>query len=126
MKYLFVFITPILLMLPLQGVPFSKLDVAFDQKNAETIVSYTKDKVLLNILGKEGIYSKSQAVLVLKDFFNGKGTTSFNYTFKSSESETDTFAIGSLQCSSAKYRITMHFKAVNSEYKIESITIEKD
>ena len=126
MKFIFLLITTLLLILPLQGVPYAKLDAAFDQKNAEAIVSLTREKVLMNIMGKEGIYSKSQAILVLKDFFNGKGTSNFNFTFKGSESDSDTFAIGSLVCGGTKYRITTHFKSTDGESKIESITIEKD
>ncbi|MCO5259221.1 MAG: DUF4783 domain-containing protein [Crocinitomicaceae bacterium] len=126
MKFIYVFITTILMILPLQGVPYAKLDAAFDQKNAESIVALAKEKVLLNILGKEGVYSRSQALLVLKDFFNNKGASNFSYTFKSSESETDTFAIGNLSCNNVKHRVTIHFKATENDYKIESITIEKE
>lgn len=127
MSLIYAFITSIVLLIPQQqGVPYSKLDVAFDQSNADAIVSCAKDKVLLNVLGKEGAYSKSQAVLVLKDFFNGKSSGSFNFTFKGNESSTGTFAIGSYVCGGAKYRITLHFKNAGDGFKIESITIEKD
>ncbi len=127
MNLIYAFITSIVLLIPQQqGVPYSKLDVAFDQSNADAIVSCAKDKVLLNVLGKEGAYSKSQAVLVLKDFFNGKSGGSFNFTFKGNESATGTFAIGSYVSGGAKYRITLHFKNAGDGFKIESITIEKD
>lgn len=127
MNFIYTLITVIALMSPLQqGVPYAKLDTAFDKKNAEAIVAHAKDKVLINVLGKEGAYSKSQAVLVLKDFFSGKQNGTFNFTFKGNESPAGTFAIGNYGCSGTKYRITMHFKAIGDEYKIESITIEKD
>lgn len=127
MNLIYVLITTIVLISPFQqGVPYAKLDTAFDQKNAEAIVSHSRDKVLINILGKEGAYSKSQAVLVLKDFFTGKPNGNFNFTFKGTESPSGTFAIGNYSCGSTKYRITMHFKHSGEDYKIESITIEKD
>lgn len=127
MNLIYALITSIILLAPLQqGVPYSKLDSAFDQRNADAIVGLAKDKVLINVLGKEGAYSKSQAILVLKDFFNGKPAGSFNFTFKGSNSAAGTFAIGSYSCSGTQYRVTMHFKICGEEYKIESITIEKD
>ena len=125
MNFVFALIT-VLLLSPQQGVPYSKLDSAFDQSNAEAIVSLAKDKVLINIQGKEGVYSKSQATLVLKEFFTGKSAGSFNFTFKGNESESGTFAIGSYTAGGTKYRVTTHFKNPGDGFKIESITIEKD
>lgn len=127
MNLIYTLITAIVLISPFQqGVPYAKLDAAFDQKNADAIVAHARDKVLINVLGKEGAYSKSQAVLVLKDFFSGKPNGNFNFTFKGTDSPSGTFAIGNYGCGNTKYRVTMHFKAAGDEYKIESITIEKD
>lgn len=111
---------------PEQGIPYSKIDAAFDQKNAEAIVSLSKDKILINILNKEGAYSKSQAVLVLKDFFTNKANCQFNFTFKGNVTNGATFAIGNYSCGTTNFRVTMHFKNCGDDYKIESITIEKD
>lgn len=127
MNLIYAIITTIVLGIPLQqGIPYAKLDAAFDQKNAEAIVGLAKEKVLINILGKEGAYSKSQAILVLKDFFNGKSNGSFNFTFKGNDSPSGTFAIGCYSCGTNKYRVTIHFKNTDDGSKIESITIEKD
>jgi hypothetical protein len=109
-----------------QGVPYSAIDTAFDQKNAEAVVNFAREKVLINVLGKEGAYSKSQAVLVLKDFFANKSNTNFNFTFKGNESSSGAFAIGSYTSSAGKFRVTIHFKNAGDDFKIESITIEKD
>lgn len=127
MNFIYALITTIIILSPFQqGVPYSKLDSAFDQKNADAIVSISKDKVLMKILGKEGAYSKSQAILILKEFFSDKSNGSFNFTFKGTDSSSGTFAIGSFSSGSNKYRVTIHFSNVSNEYKIESITIEKD
>lgn len=127
MKFIIILLSSLIILTPAQqGVPYVKLDAAFDQKNAESIVAMAKDKVMVNILGKEGAYSRQQAILVLKDFFNGKNTGTFNFTFKGNESENGTFAIGHFIHGTTKYRVTMHFKLVTDGYRIESITIEKD
>lgn len=127
MNLIYAFITTVIMLSPLQqGVPYSKLDVAFDQNNADAIVALSRDKVLINIMGKEGAYSKSQAVLVLKDFFNGKANGNFTFTFKGNESPTGTFAIGSYISGGVKYRVSLHFKNAGDGFKIENITIEKD
>lgn len=108
-----------------QAIPHAKLEQAFEQNNADAIVNLSKDKLLLNIIGTEGAYSKSQAVLVLKDFFNKKPGNSFDFMFKGEESNDGSFAIGNYISKGEKYRVTVHFKRISGEYKIESLSIEK-
>jgi len=108
-----------------QSIPHAKLEQAFEQNNADVIVSLSKDKVLINIQGTEGAYSKSQATLVLKDFFNKKPGNSFDFMFKGEESSDGSFAIGNYTSKSEKFRVTVHFKKLSGEYKIESLSIEK-
>ncbi len=110
---------------PEQAAPYSKVEAAFEQNNAEAIVAMSKDKVLINILGTEGAYSKSQAILVIKDFFTKKPGNSFDFMFKGEESPEGSFAIGSYTSKSEKFRITLHFKKIGSDFKIESLSVEK-
>lgn len=127
MNFIYAFLTSLVMLLPNQtGIPYAKIDTAFDQNNAEVIISQSREKVLINVLGKEGAYSKSQAILVLKEFFNGKNGSNFSYTFKGTESSSGTFAIGNYTSGTTKYRITLHFKNNGDDFKIESINIEKD
>jgi len=110
---------------PAQTLPYSKLVSAFEQNNADAIVALSKDKVLINILGTEGAYSKSQAVLVLKDFFTKKPGNSFDFIFKGQESSEGSFSIGTYTSKSEKFRVTIHFKKIGGDFKIESLSIEK-
>ena len=126
MGILYAFFTAFALSIaPQQSIPYAKLDAAFDQNNSQAIVGLAKDKVLVNILGTEGAYSRSQAELVLKDFFTKKPNGSFDFIFKGQESSDGSFAIGNYVSGGSKYRVTLHFKNVNGTYRIESITIEQ-
>lgn len=109
----------------LQTVPYSKVEAAFEQNNADAVVSLAKDKVLINILGTEGAYSKSQAVLVVKDFFTKKPGNSFDFMFKGEQSNEGSFAIGTYTSKGEKFRVTLHFKKIGAEFKVESLSIEK-
>lgn len=106
-------------------IPYSSIEKAFIANNANDIVALGKDKILLNVLGKEGAYSKSQATLVLKDFFSKKPGNSFKFIFKGKESADGSFAIGSYESKSESFRVTIHFKKESGDFKIESLTIEK-
>lgn len=126
MSFLYVFLTSIVLSLTAQSdVPYTSIEKAFITHDASDIVSLGKDKMLINIQGKEGAYSQSQANLVLKDFFTKKPATSFKFIFKGKESSDGSFAIGSYESRGESFRVTIHFKKIGSDFKIESLIIEK-
>ena len=106
-------------------IPYSALENAFTENNPHDIVALGKDKILFNILGNEGAYSHSQATLILKDFFVKKPGISFKFIFKGKETAEGSFAIGTYASKTETFRITIQFKKINSDFKIESLTIEK-
>ena len=108
------------------SVPYTTIEKAFESNNAKEITALGKTKILVNILGKEGAYSQSQASLVLQDFLTKNPCTTFAFIFKGKESDDGTFAIGNYSTRSEKYRVTIYFKKEQSAFKIESLTIEKD
>ena len=127
MNFLFSLVSSFLLTFNLSpnDIPYSTLEEAFLSNNASPIVKLGKEKFLLNILGNEGAYSQSQATLVLKDFFAKKPSSSFKFIFKGKESPDGSFCIGTYTSKSETFRITIQFKKISNEYKIESLTIEK-
>jgi Domain of unknown function (DUF4783) len=123
------FIYSILTVLFLSGsatdVPYSSVETAFKTGNAKGLVALGKDKILINVLGNEGVYSKSQATLVLKKFFTKNPAKSFSYVHKGKGSSEGSFAIGKYISGSQEFRVTIHFKKVSGAFKIESLAIEK-
>ena len=127
MAYLYAFLTSILISLSVQGdIPYAGIEKAFSSNNASEVAGYGKEKLIMNIMGKEGVYSRSQAGLVIKDFFTKKPGGSFKFIFKSKESRDGSFAIGTYDCKGESFRVTIHFKKEGSDYRIESLTIEKN
>ncbi len=107
-------------------IPYSMIEKSFESNNASGIVALGKEKLLINILGKEGAYSHSQATLVLKNFFAKHPAGTFNYTFKGREDSNGTFSIANYVSSkNEKFRVVMYFKKSDSKFKIESLTIER-
>lgn len=127
MYLVFSLVTSIMLSLNLStSVPYSSIEKSFESNNASGIVTLGKSKLLINILGKEGAYSQSQAKLVLQDFMSKNSCSSFEFIFKGKESNEGSFAIGNYNSRSKKYRVTIYFKKEQANYKIESLTIESD
>jgi len=106
-------------------IPYSSIEDAITSNNSTELVAYGKDKILLNILGNEGVYSQSQSALVLKDFFTKKPGNSFKFIFKGKETSEGSFAIGTYVSKTENFRFTIQFKKIGSDFKIESLTIEK-
>jgi len=111
------------LMNPLQSIPFSELEQAVVQADVNKIVSYGAEKILVSVNNKESIYSKSQAAIVLKDFFSKKPADSFKISVKSQKQENISFAAGEYLSKGAKYRISFQFKKVDEQFKIDKIVI---
>lgn len=108
------------------SVPYATLEKSFEANSAREIVALGKSKILINVLGKEGAYSQSQASLVLQDFMSKNACSSFEFIFKGKESDEGCFAIGNYTSRSDKFRVTISFKKDQGTSKIESLTIERD
>lgn len=106
-------------------VPYTSLEKAMESNDAKSIINFGKEKVLLNILGKEGAYNHSQAELILEEFFDKKPKGTFTFIFKGKESSDGIFAVGTYTVKSESFRTTFHFRSVKSESKLESLTISQ-
>ncbi|HRG59093.1 MAG TPA: DUF4783 domain-containing protein [Bacteroidia bacterium] len=94
--------------------------------NFKTIASYFNASVELNIPGADGLYSKAQAELLLKEFF--AKNTPRNYTVKHDGVSQDgsKYSIGALETSSGVYRTYYYLKNNNGAFLIKELRIEKD
>ena len=106
-----------------QSVPYSSVEKAFESNDYHKITALSKSKVIINVSGSEGVYSKSQAGLILKEFITDHPCKGFNFTFKGKATSKGAFAIGNYE-SNSDFRVTIHFEQINGSYKIENLSIE--
>jgi hypothetical protein len=126
MSFLYTLLTSFLLTFSVNSdIPYDKLELAFRNQDARYITSLGQDKMMVNVLGKGSAYSQSQAALVLKDFFAQKNQGEFKFTFKGKETNDGSFAIGEYRSKDELFRVTIKFKKIANEFKIESLIIEK-
>lgn len=107
-------------------IPYSKFEEGFNSNSPKLVIEGSKEKIMLNVLGVEGVYSKAQAELILKDFFTKKPNGNFRFIFKGKESKEETFAIGTYETDQEIFRVTFQFKNQNESYSLESLAIEKN
>ena len=95
--------------------------------NSKVLAKYFNANVELVIMDKEGVYSKTQAELILRDFF-AKSTPSNlvkRHEGKSGK-EASKYVICSLTTSKGQYRVYFVMKSNNGEFTIHQFRIEND
>jgi len=108
----------------MQIIPFDELSVAFKNGDASYIMNNVEHKVLITVMNKEGVFSPSQGEQVLKKFFEAHPADTFNFNHKGKENGVNSFAIGTYKSREKSFRVSLKFKLLKENYRIESIEIE--
>jgi len=93
--------------------------------NAKELVKFMNDNVEMVILDKEGIYSKSQAEMILKDFFSKNQPKKFSLMHQGGKAESK-YGIGDLSTGIESFRIYFLLKTTNGKSLIHQFRIEKE
>ena len=93
--------------------------------NAQELSRYIDDNIEISLPDKSDNYSRSQAVMVLKDFFNNNGVTGFEVQFKG-ENGGGQYCIGNLKTKSGVYRTTVFMKSKEGKQVIKEIRFKSN
>lgn len=108
-------------------IPFSEIETAFHSADSAKIMQLSKSKLIINLDGKEGVYSQSQGSQILKTFFKSNPPKSFIYTFKGTEIKLGSYALGVYTSSnSSSFKVSLKFLKEGDVYKMESLTIHRE
>ncbi|MEO6251842.1 MAG: DUF4783 domain-containing protein [Ferruginibacter sp.] len=105
---------------------FSSIDeviTAMKAGNSADIARFFDNTVEINIPDKTNNYSKSQAELVLKDFFTSNTVKSFDVIHKG-ENAGSQYCIGTLVTKNGSYRTTIFMKKKGDKQVLQEITFE--
>jgi hypothetical protein len=92
--------------------------------NATEIARFFDNTVEINTPDKSNSYSKSQAELVLRDFFSTNIVKTFTVNHKG-ENAGSQFCIGSLITKAGTYRTTVYMKLKGNKQVLQTITFER-
>lgn len=95
--------------------------------NSKELAKFFNSNIELIILDKEGVYSKSQAELILKDFFSKNVPTQDRF-LKLHEGGKDAskYVIGTLITTKGRYRVYYLMKSLNNDLSIHNFRIEDE
>lgn len=91
--------------------------------NATELVKYIDDNVEISVPDKSDRYSRSQAVVVLQDFFNSNGVKNFEVKHKGDNGGSQ-FCIGTLQTRAGAYRTTIYMTTRNGKQLVKEIKFQ--
>jgi len=98
---------------------------ALKEGNAQELSRYIDDNIEISLPDKSDNYSRTQAVMVLKDFFNNNGVTGFDVQFKG-ENGGGQYCIGNLKTKSGVYRTTVFLKSKEGKQVIKEIRFKSN
>jgi hypothetical protein len=93
---------------------------ALKSGNVQELSRYIDDNVEISLPDKSDNYSRAQAVMVLKDFFNNSGVSGFDVQFKG-ENGGGQYCIGNLKTKAGIYRTTVFMKSKEGKQLIKEI-----
>ena len=92
--------------------------------NAQELARYVDDNIEISFPGKSDSYSKSQAIMVLKDFFTtNQGVKGFEVQFKG-ENSGNQYCVGKLLTNSGTYRTTVFMKSKEGKQVVKEIRFQ--
>jgi hypothetical protein len=92
--------------------------------SADKLSLYFDQTVDINIPGKSNSYSKGQAELVLKDFFNLNRVKNFEVQHSGSNPSSN-FIIGKLTTANGEFRTTVYMRLRGDKQMIQGIQFEE-
>ncbi len=114
-------------------IPFASKADAFDDiammmknANASSISKLMNNNVELTLIEVEGMYSKQQAEMMIKNFFNQNPTKNVTIQHKGAAAQGAKYAIAIYESNGIKYRVYIFMKDINNGLLIHEIRFEKE
>ncbi|MEP7233188.1 MAG: DUF4783 domain-containing protein [Ginsengibacter sp.] len=108
----------------LVSVSFTEIIDAIKRGNAAEVSRFFDNTVEITFPGKSNSYSKSQAELVLRDFFSKNPAKSFQVIHKS-ENEGSQYCIGNLETANGIFRTTIYMKQRGDKQVVQELRFER-
>ncbi|OFX20547.1 MAG: hypothetical protein A2033_01145 [Bacteroidetes bacterium GWA2_31_9] len=100
------------------------IQTALKTGNATELAKYFNTNVEMTVINKEDVYSKSQAEIILRDFFSNNTPTEFKLMHKGGKDGAK-YAIGNLKTTTKTYRVYFLVKNNNKTPYIQQLRIEE-
>ncbi len=94
--------------------------------NPKNISKYFIEHIDMKMIDKEDVYSKQQAEMILKDFFDKHIVKSYTVAHKSEAKSGSQYVIGTLETSNGKFRTYFLIKTSGDKTLVQQFRIENE
>ncbi|MDQ6762700.1 MAG: DUF4783 domain-containing protein [Bacteroidota bacterium] len=106
------------------SLSFTEVINAIESGNASEVSKFFDNTVEITLPGKSNSYSKSQAELVLHDFFSSNQIKNFQVIHKS-ENAGSQYCIGNLNTANGVFRTTIYMKQKGDKLVVQELRFER-
>ena len=103
-----------------------EISLALKAGNAKELAVYFNKNIDLNIPENEGIFSKAQAELIMKEFFSNHTSIEFAILHKGSSKDGAKYTIGNLTTKEGTFRAYYYMKANEDSFLIHEFSLNKE
>src|SRR6187551_4032625 len=104
-------------------ISFAEIISAIKSGKSEEVSKFFDNTVEITLPSKSSSYSKSQAALVLKEFFDANPVKNFQVIHKS-ENEGSQYCIGNLTTTKGVFRTTIYVKQKGDKQLVQELRFE--
>ena len=98
---------------------------AISKGNADELSVFFDQNVEIAVLDDEDVYNKSQAVSIIKKFFDANKPTSFRQVHQGTRKDSR-YCIGNMTTTSSTYRVYIYMKVEGNEFKIQELRFDEE
>lgn len=109
-----------------QSEVINNLRAALKTGSSKELVKNFNTMVELNFEGEKSNYSKSQAELVLKEFFKKYPPSDFQFIHKGASKQGLTYVIGKYTFGDGSFRVWILIKKFEDDYLVDSIDFSRE
>jgi hypothetical protein len=126
MKKLFLFLSIVMTMTAAMGQEVEKdaISEAIKSGDPQKIAVYFMPSVDLTVETAEGVYSKDQAEMIIRRFFEDHIPKGFALKHQGKSKLDDYYYIGTLTTQKGEYRLTFFLKKSEESFRIKQMRIE--
>ncbi len=102
------------------------VSAAMKAGSSRELVKYFHNVVEINIDGERSNYSRTQAEVVLREFFQKNTAEDFEYIHEGASKEGLSYTIGKLTHKGGSYRVVMFIKKFDDVYAVDTFNLNKE
>lgn len=100
---------------------------AISAGNADQLSQYLDQTVEVAVLEEDDVFSKSEAVALLKQFFSVYKPASFSQVHKGISTNKDSeYCIGNLSTGDATFRVYIYLKIIDNKHLIQELRFDQE